>query len=176
MMRICAWCRKTMEGDPDRQLDTKHPVTHGICDSCRLNVKFQTGVPLSEYLDSLDAPVAVLDGNGTVVTANKTVRVVLRKTLPEIAGRPGGEVFECPYSRLPEGCGRTVHCSGCTIRRAVMATHADGQPRAMVPATLMTGEADDPQGVAMVISTERVRDMVLLRIDQVEGEPVRIDF
>ena len=37
-------------------------------------------------------------------------------------GLPGGKVFECAYARLPEGCGKTVHCVTCAIRNTVTST------------------------------------------------------
>ena len=52
----------------------------------------------------------------------------LNKTIDKIIGQPGGNVLNCVYSFLPEGCGKTEHCSGCAIRTAVMGIHNTGLP------------------------------------------------
>ena len=144
-------------------------ITHGICKNCRDNILFQLGVELGSFLDSLDAPVVLVDGGGTIVTANNPARMLLCKELPEIEGYRGGEVFECAYARLPEGCGNTTHCSGCAIRRTVMQTHGTGRTFMRVPATLNQNTPEEPQKVNLLISTERLADLVLLRIDKLEA-------
>jgi hypothetical protein len=80
----------------------------------------------------------------------------------------GGDVFECAYARLPGGCGRTAHCSGCTIRQTVMDTVRTGQGHLRAPAYLNRATPDGVQRIPLTISTERVGDFVLLRIDAVE--------
>jgi PAS domain-containing protein len=129
------------------------------------------GLPLREYLDGLTAPIVVVDGDGRVTTANRQARTFLRKDLPEIEGYRGGEVFECEHARLPEGCGQTVHCSGCTIRMAVMDTLRTGVSRLRAPACLDCHTGNGVQRVEFLISTEKAGDVVLLRIDEVVGEP-----
>ena len=135
MKRVCAWCRKEL-GRVDWQAGSENVITHGICGSCRDNVLFQMGVELGVFLDSLKLPIVVVNRGGTIVTGNDQARTVLQKGLPEIEGYKGGEVFECAYARLPDGCGNTMHCSGCTIRRTVMETHGTGRSFLRVPATL----------------------------------------
>ena len=85
----------------------------------------------------------------------------------DIEDHKGGEVFECAYAGLPGGCGRTVHCDGCTIRINVMDTHRTGQSRLRVPAYLFRGKPDDSEKTDYFISTEKVGKVVLLRIDTV---------
>jgi hypothetical protein len=93
---------------------------------------------------------------------------MLGKGSPEIEGHKGGDVFECAYARLPEGCGNTIHCSGCTIRRTVMETHKTGKSSLRVPATLNRNDPEDPDKITLLISTEKIADVVLLRIDAVD--------
>jgi len=165
MKRVCAWCKKEISR-VDSQKHSENAITHGICGSCRDNLLFQMGVELDVFLDSLKLPIVVVDREGSIVTANHQARTLLRKRLPEIEGYRGGEVFECAYARLPEGCGNTTHCSGCTIRKTVMETHGTGRSLLRVPARLNRNDPQDPEKIRLLISTERLSDLVLLRIDK----------
>jgi len=169
MKRVCAWCRKKL-GRVDSQGGSENVITHGICGNCRDNLLFQMGVELGVFLDSLKLPIVVVNRGGTIVTGNDQARSLLRKGLPEIEGYKGGEVFECAYARLPDGCGNTMHCSGCTIRRTVMETHGTGRSFLRVPATLNRKTPQDPEKIKLLISTERLADLVLLRIDEMEAK------
>ena len=135
MKRICAWCRKEM-GRVGSQAKFENLITHGICENCRDYMLFQMGVELRVFLDSLKLPVVVVNGVGAVVTGNDQARTMLGKELTEIEGYKGGEVFECAYARLSDGCGNTIHCSGCTIRTTVMETYSTGKSFVRVPAVL----------------------------------------
>ncbi len=178
MKRVCAWCRKELGRVHSRE-GSENLITHGICEDCRDNMLFQTGVGLGEFLDSLGLPVVVVDRGVTIVTGNAQARTLFRKGPAEIEGYKSGDVFECAYARLPEGCGNTIHCSGCVIRRTVMETHRTGRSFLRVPATLNRNDPQDPEKIKLLISTERVLDLVLLRIDEMEannrdwqGQPV----
>jgi ferredoxin len=80
--------------------------------------------------------------------------------------RRGGEVFECVNARLPGGCGKTIHCSACVVRRSVTTTHRTSLPQSMVPATLKRSSPAGPVNVALQITTVKVGEMVMLRIDR----------
>ena len=169
MRRICAWCRKELQG-VDSQAGTENVITHGICRNCRDNILFQLGVELEAYLDSLQVPIVLVNREGIVVSVNNHAKTMLCKDLAEIKGYKGGEVFECAYARLPEGCGNTTHCSGCTIRRTVMETYGTGKSFLRVPATLNQNSPEDPKETNLLISTERIAELVLLRIDKIGSE------
>ena len=170
MNRTCSWCSKeftpqTRPGQPDRRM---YPP---LCPACSELMVFQMGVPLQTYLDRLPAPIFVVNSNVEVQAANKLGLRLLNKESRQVLKKLGGEVFECAYARLPEGCGRTVHCSGCAIRRTVYETFESGESRIDVPATLRSGDAEHGQDIAMRISTEKMGEVVLLRIEMV-GAPV----
>ena len=169
MRRVCAWCGKEL-GERTSRAQAKRPISHGLCERCSHHLLAQKGMPLLQYLDGLGAPIAVVDAGGTIRTANKQACAFLQQDLSSIEGRSGGDVFECAYARLPEGCGQTIHCSGCAIRRAVMETHGTGRSRLRVPASLNAGAPDAVRPVQLLISTEKVRDVVLLRVDTVNGQ------
>lgn len=141
-------------------------VSHGICPACVSNLTFQQGVSLHQFLDDFELPVLVVDGDVQVTDANAAACRVLGKEADELRGHRGGEVFECAHARLPGGCGRTLHCSGCAIRRSVTTTYRTGEPQSMVPASLSRGDPDDPSSIALSITTVKVGDLVLLRVER----------
>lgn len=166
MKKICAWCNRKLDAisEEDQPEDI---ITHGICSSCQEKILGPNKVEWLDFLDSLDVPVVVLDATGMVETANVAARELLQKDLPAIAGLEGGVVFDCMYSALPEGCGKTVHCSGCTIRNTVMDTFQSGKSHLAVEAPLTYGTSGASREISFLISTEKVKDVVLLRIDTV---------
>ena len=165
MRRVCAWCKSDL-GTKDAGPGGDNAVTHGICAACLRGVNSQMGVKLQEYLDTLEAPVLAVDPDVVVKIANEKACRLANKRQSDMLDRKGGEVFECAYARLPGGCGRTVHCSGCAIRMTVAETHATGIPRVRVPAYLCQGAPGDENKIIMYLSTEKVGDLVLLRIER----------
>ena len=168
MKRMCAWCNKAM-GTRHSDIRSETFITHGICDACINKFFGARGVELMAFLDSLAAPVLVVDPTGIVKTANRQARSLLKRDLSDIEGYKGGDVFECTYAALEEGCGNTIHCSGCTIRRTVMDTLKSGQSHLKTPAYLNRGTPEDCQKIDLLISTEKVGEVVLLRIDKLGG-------
>jgi transcriptional regulator of aromatic amino acid metabolism len=143
-------------------------ISHGICDNCTNNIAFQSGVDLETYVDSLETPVLIVDGCDTVLFANRSARTLVGKDLPRIRGHTRGHVFECAYARLPEGCGRTPHCSGCAIRHAVHTTFGTGKSIEKLPATLRYQREDGAGAVRYLVSTRKAGDVVLLRVEDVQ--------
>lgn len=166
MKRTCAWCDKDM-GITPTETPSESIITHGVCPECADKLYAELGLELTIFLNKLAAPVVVVDETGTIQTANRQARTLLRKDLPDIQGYKGGDVFECAYAKLPEGCGNTVHCSGCTVRRTVMNTFQSGESKLRTPAYLNRGTPESCRKTDLLISTEKVKDVVLLRIDEV---------
>jgi hypothetical protein len=164
--RICAWCGKDM-GLVGPEGDDPKLITHSICGECAHHQLAQIGMEVPAFLEGLHYPVVVVDSTGIIVTGNTKALEMVKKELSQVEGYPGGEVFECEHARLPGGCGNTVHCSGCTIRKAVMETHSTGKSLLRTPATLVQHSSGDPKEIRLLISTEKVEDVVLLRIDEV---------
>lgn len=135
-----------------------------ICLSCESRERMKVPVNLRSFLDDLNAPVVLVDESGVVQIANIHTSRLLHKHLAGIEGNVGGDVFECAYSKLPEKCGNTVHCTGCSIRNCVMDTHATGKPMLKIPATLKQLTAGEPQEVHWYISTEKLDKYVILTI------------
>ncbi len=167
MKRVCSWCRKDLEtGEVYSSYDDS--MTHGICEECLNNIEFQTGVELGKFIDSIDAPVAVVDSDLMIHAANSSAKETFAEGISASTDKSIGTVFECAYARYPEGCGRTVHCSGCAIRKSVHETFATGKPLRNIPATLKYADRLGPEMIRMKISTEKMKDIVFLRIDEMK--------
>jgi PAS domain-containing protein len=141
-----------------------------ICRECLDRFGGRAGVPLLDFLDLLEVPVLVTDSDMVVTLANQPLLTLFGKHLSQVKGQRGGDVFECANARLPGGCGRTVQCSGCAIRRAVAETFATGKSLRNVPAYLNRDMATQFQQLGLVISTEKVWGVVLLRIDRIGSQ------
>jgi hypothetical protein len=159
MRKICAWCEKEME----QTLVPQDGITHGICPECARSIFSQQGTShtLQVFLDSITVPVVAIDGLCRVTAVNESLRQLVGKADMTVVNSTPGEVVECRYAFLPEGCGETIHCSGCVIRRAIVETFKTGQVQDRVPALLQRNDKD----IGLYITTERVGDVVLLRID-----------
>lgn len=166
MKVICAWCHQELEPDPRHADDPGVEVSHGVCPSCADYFLSGKRPTLDEFLDRLAVPVLVVDPEGEILLANQHALELLDKDLDSVQGYRGGDVMECAYARLPGGCGKTEHCKACTIRNNVMKTFNTGQSLHCVPAYLNRWIGNDKVRIELLISTEKVDDTVLLRIDQ----------
>jgi hypothetical protein len=169
MLRRCAWCGRDL-GTVAGSRPTDDRVTHGICPDCRSRLETGTGIPIEEFLASLDAPVLLIDADHTVGMVNSAAEALLDGNGKRMVGERAGTVFECENSHLPGGCSLTVHCSGCTIRQAVAFTHHTGEPKLNVPATLRVVDDADLADVDLLISTARVGNRVLLKVDRYQKD------
>jgi PAS domain-containing protein len=166
MKRVCSWCGD-VSPSVNPQEGSNGDTTHTICDQCSDNISFQAGVPLKEYLEALKVPVLLVDSGGVIQYANHLAVVQIGKRPDEIKGCYGGDVFECTYARLPEGCGKTEHCSGCAIRRTVRDTFESGKSHDGVTALLST-EVEGVMGEKKFeISTFKGEEGVFLRVEEI---------
>ena len=134
MRVVCSYCR--------HELGEKEPldddmVSHGMCAECEGYFSRQwAGLRLGEHLDDIDLPAMAVDQDARVIAVNQRMAEMLGKNDREYFGLLGGEVMDCQFARLPEGCGKTVHCQTCTIRRTVTKAVDTGRPQLRVPAYL----------------------------------------
>jgi PAS domain-containing protein len=122
----------------------------------------------AEFLETLVEPVILVDGDVRFVAANTAAQRFVGKDPAMIYDRLGGEVLECVYADLPEGCGSTIHCEACEIRNSVTATLTTGENVQRAPAYQDLKTPEGVRRVRLLVSTEKVGDAVLLRIDDVE--------
>jgi PAS domain-containing protein len=136
MKLVCSYCRKVIREVPGGRVTD---VSHGMCPECAAHFdRLWSGMPLAEYLDGLPQPVLVVTEEGRIVALNAKAAALTGRTPAELRGLLGGEAFACVRSRLPEGCGKTVHCRECTVRRTLNAVARTGRAAEHVPAYVDT--------------------------------------
>ncbi len=163
MQLVCSFCRKVIREDAGGPaLD----VSFGMCPACREHFeRLWAGMSLSEYLDGLEQAVLVVTVDGRVVAANAKLAALFGREPRDMRGLLAGEAFACVHSRLPEGCGKTIHCRECTIRRAVNEVAETGVAQERIPAYLDTKEGRVPlritvrakDGLVKVVIEEKER-------------------
>lgn len=164
MRTVCCVCGKQLGLSSD-SLDVRI-ISHSYCESCAHAFLYQElGIPLHEFLDSIDAPILLIEPGPRVRTANKQACSLLAKDLSEIQGHRGGEIIECIHSRTAGGCGDGVHCEACTIRKTVLETFITGKCFENVIAYPDVYVGAKEKNMCLQISTEKVDGIVLLRID-----------
>lgn len=165
--QFCLYCNAYLGSIEEPGNDVER-ISHGVCPSCFPKLVAGSGEPLADFLDSLPAPVFVVNQDVRIASANVRGQQFASKGLGEMQDRLGGEVFSCKYSQLPGGCGQTVHCKTCTIRITVTKTFESGRPYTRVPAYMDLGDYTGDRTIKFLISTEKVESVVFLRIDDVQ--------
>ena len=174
--KVCSWCKAdlgTVEGD----FDMKYPVTHGMCANCaRVVAENPDAKTFQEFLDGFGIPLMVVDGENLVLAASRQVKDLLGKESPRVVGRHFGDVIECPNARLAGGCGKTLHCQSCVIRKTVLKTHQTGEGCFLVPAYPDVQIGSKVKTLSMKITAEKVGTCVLLWIEEMRTlEKVELD-
>ena len=165
MKKICGWCNKVLE--TNEKYASEGDITHGICSLCAIKVTSYAPRNAKQILDLVQEPVFLIDADGVVNATNRSGLELLGKDFADIENELGGDVFECSYA--PEGgCGNTLHCRTCAIRNIVMDTLSTGQSYKNVPAFQNILIKDEKKILKFLISTERVKERILLRIDSVQ--------
>jgi PAS domain-containing protein len=164
MRVVCSYCRKTIRDDPCARATD---VSHGMCEPCATHFgRLWAGMALEEYLDELGPPVLLTDGDARVIAMSRRLADLMGVERASSLGLTAGEAFACAHSRLPEGCGRTVHCRECAVRRLVETVSRTGRARTGVAAYVDTpaGRIDLRVGARAVGS-----GMVQVTIEEVTG-------
>lgn len=164
MAQLCKTCKVELGST---QTDwTRHNITKGICRPCLLKLDSSKN---TEILDSIDAPVLLMQEiPRQVLTANKKALALFDKNLEEIEGHRGGQVFDCIHSYTEAGCGKDANCEDCKIKNAIVSTFTTGGPFDAVSTHLEIKKADGTISYAVQVSTEKVGNLALVRIDKYE--------
>lgn len=124
-----------------------------------------------DWLEAIEAPVLLMQGNPRqVVTANRRALDLFRKELHEVEAHRGGQVFDCVHSFTAAGCGKDTNCEHCKIRLAIVDTFETGKPHQGVSTSLPIRKADGTKTYVLQVSTEKLDDLALVRIERYEGE------
>lgn len=167
--QACYVCGIELGAPLEQDLPEEH-ISHGVCRKCLDICMAGSGKAMEDFLDSLQAPVLVVDSDVRVLAANVHAQEVVSKRKLEINGRLAGEVFECAHAHQPGGCGHTLHCQSCTIRLTVTKTFHTGASFIRVPACQDLDTFEGPRKIRYLISTERAGGTVLLRIDDAQPD------
>lgn len=168
IITICAWCTKELDAS-DAPSENKPLISHGICTDCADRFFNQNNVDIIDFLDRIDAPVVIVNKDGAIVNANIIAKNKMNLTFDQNEYEQG-DIIECIYASEPEGCGNTIHCSGCKIRKTIMDTIEHGRSHENVPAYINRGSSNKVRQLDFVFSTEKVNEIVLLRIDKMGKE------
>jgi len=171
MRRVCAWCNQDLNpGSEDNRAD--HPVTHGICQECAKELWGSSGgVPLGDFLSSLEVPTLLVGGDVRVELANAEALSLLERSQGEVAGYLGGEVLDCVNAELPGGCGQSELCPACTVRGTVTDSYRTGESHRRIPSVLTVRRQGKPVEFSFLLTTEKAGDRVLIQIEPAgEGE------
>lgn len=167
MKRICAWCKKDLDPSSTSDGTGDAPITHGICSDCARETLAFKAKPLRKFLDQFSKPVFLVSSEGRIVTGNSAGFSLLKRMPEEVEGELGGDAFGCSYAELEGGCGSTIHCKTCTIRITVFDTLQSGKSHIGVPAYPDLHHVTGENRIRFLITTEKMGDAVLLRIDEV---------
>jgi hypothetical protein len=128
----------------------------------------------SKKLIAIGVPALLMEGNPRqVLTANQQALDLFQKTLPEVENHRGGQVFDCLHSFSAAGCGLDANCEHCAIKGAIVDTFTTGMPHEAVAATLPVKKAGVAGYRALQVSTEKIGDLALVRIERYEDTDSR---
>lgn len=142
----------------------ENEVSHGMCSDCAFRMLSRQEGSINSFLDKMDYPVLLVDSDVNLKYENRMLRELTGKNEQQLEERKGGEVFECVNWRKPGGCGKTIHCSGCTLRNTVEKTYLSGKPSTDVKTTLKVVTENEEKQISSFISTQKVGDYVLLSV------------
>lgn len=159
--------------------DRCRPFTYGrICPQCAS--KFHSrlgwdGHSLEAFFDAFKSPVFIVDFDGAVKAANTAARKSLGEAAHDIGEMRLGDVLECVYARLPGGCGKTVHCEACALRRALLDAAESVNTGRLPPVRFTRSDSDGAEDTACLISVEKAGDFALLHLEREGDAPVQAD-
>jgi hypothetical protein len=167
MKIICSYCQKEM--GQKAPFDDPNP-THGICPECEAYFTRQwNGLSMDEYLDEYKVPILVINNDDRVLAYNQAYSQRLFGEERKPRGLLSGEFLECRYARMPGGCGNTVCCRDCIIRKSIQETLKTGAPKLKVKAYLNQTEKGQPVQRELVISTEKKGEAVIVTIENISA-------
>ncbi len=164
MKHICAWCQKDLGDAPG----PSGLITHGICKTCSDNFLNDKSDSFQTFINSFHFPIVVVDSTGHVIKVNTPACELNCNAEHETKNSLPGEVINCVNAFEPGGCGKTIHCYTCTLRQSINQTFETGSCLRNVPAYKDVFVGENQQPVRFLITTEKIHDRVLVRIDDLQ--------
>jgi hypothetical protein len=166
MNQVCRLCGQHEAG---LFRSESYAITNGICDSCLSQITDADGA--KGLLEAIEAPVLLMRGNPRqVITANAKALDLFDKTLPAVEAHRGGEVFDCVHSFTAAGCGLDANCENCKIKHAIVDTFVTATPHCAVSTVLQIMKTGSLEPRTLQVSTERLGDLALVRIERFESD------
>jgi hypothetical protein len=157
-------------GETHSELHDINAISHGICNSCLTSLFNDKNIDFIPFLNSLSAPVVLIDENNTYLSANDSALSLLNKDHIELKNKRTGDIFTCENAKLTGGCGHTEKCGGCQMLQLVNDTYDGRDNFNNIPVKLMRKQDAVREELNLHISTEKVNGLVLMRIDQFKKE------
>jgi len=166
MKPICVLCKTDLDNSNEQLPESN--VTGSICFSCANKFKLSSSADiLKEIIDTIDTPILLMQPEPRqVYTANNKALELFDKTLSQAEGCRGGQVFDCVHAFTEAGCGKDANCENCKIKNAVIETFAAGKSFKDIATDLQINKNGEISLYNLRVSTEKVGDLELLRIDQ----------
>jgi len=100
--------------------------------------KIYTKEGLLEVIDALPLAIAVLNKDRVIVFANRATSHFVNQDDAQLIGYVGGEAFGCiNHDEVPEGCGFGKKCLKCKLRKVIMDTIEQKEPRHLVEISMV---------------------------------------
>jgi len=169
MKRACKVCSAVEQDQP-----TLYPVTGGLCSACAKAISSSgRRIELTAFLESLSLPILLMQTDPRqVYAANKRALALFGKEAGQVEAHRGGQVFDCIHSFSEAGCGKDVHCEGCRIKDAIVNTFKTGASSGGVSTVLEIRKNSGIAAYQITVSTEKLDNFALLRIDRFEKNVV----
>ncbi len=120
-----------------------------------------------EFLNAVESPALLMQAlPRQVVTANKKACELFGKTLEQIEGHRGGQIFDCIHAFTEAGCGLDINCENCKIKNAVVDTFSTGNSHNNVRTILDIKKHKEIIPHDLEVSTEKTGDFVLITIEK----------
>jgi PAS domain-containing protein len=137
-----------------------------MCSECADRIISRESEAVGEFLESLNAPVFLVDDDVKILAANRRGREFVGKPLSEIRDQLCGDVIECAHADLPGGCGKTEFCAACAIRNSVTQTLATGRDLRNIAVLQQRKTTHGIRTVPFLVTTEKVGPFVFLQVDR----------
>ena len=164
MRKVCAWCNRELSSTDDAR---SNDITHGICMECSERV-FRTPHPrtVQDFINTLSSPIVIIENIDDIVLANDQARKILKVKV----GNKIGDAADCPNAKLQGGCGKTVHCKACAVRKVIQQTMQTGKNHNNIEAYQDTSTPAGTKHHTLKLATERIGNTILVRIDELKEE------
>ncbi|OFZ25682.1 MAG: hypothetical protein A2381_09225 [Bdellovibrionales bacterium RIFOXYB1_FULL_37_110] len=165
MKRQCAWCGKGLGPVALPTNKGGEEISHGICSMCEFHMKASSAtMELNDYIEDFPHPIVITGNDRVILNANRVARVALGKDNVPVQKLPAGKVFECKNAFLPGGCGKTVHCGTCNLRKVIMDTFNFEKQYQDEQIIIEQAPDDSSRALKMSVSSLKIDGVVYLKI------------